>query len=84
MLSAYHGTKRNLCNVMFMYLINRGQSWWWLSRDVISLPRYKEKSMLCYVYVFNQQRPELVVVVPGCYQPTTVQREIYVMLCLCI
>ena len=38
MLSVYHNTKRNLCNVTFMYFINRGQSWWWLSRDVISLP----------------------------------------------
>ena len=44
MLSAYHNKKRNLCNVtfMYMYFINRGESWWWLSRDVISLPRYKE------------------------------------------
>ena len=45
MLSAYHGTKRHICNVTFMYFINRGQSWWWLSRDVIGLPLYKEKSM---------------------------------------
>ena len=37
MLSAYHDTKRNLCNVTFMYFINRGKSWWWLSHDVISL-----------------------------------------------
>ena len=42
MLSAYHNTKRNLCSVTCMYFINRGQSWWWLSRDVISLPSYKE------------------------------------------
>ena len=34
--------REHLCNVTFMYFINRSQSWWWLSRDVISLPRYKE------------------------------------------
>ena len=28
----------HLCNVTFMYFINRGESWWWLSRHVISLP----------------------------------------------
>ena len=34
--------REHLCNVTFMYFINRGESWWWLSCDVISLTKYKE------------------------------------------